>query len=86
MVKLNKDLFINCATVSVYSPDNVLIGQTKNPLVLDDFRRQIKAKGLKGYYFEWNGNRSILNKDGNTTKYPDCYDKMTEIWMDLIGL
>lgn len=78
-------MFSKCSTVNIYSPDGILIGRTKNPLILDDIRRQIKQKGLEGYYLEWNDNYSIIDKDGRSKEYPDCYKVMEKIWIDLVG-
>ena len=64
MVKIKSDKEIENDTVELFDKSNNLIGNIESGLQMQDVCLQIKKLKLDGYYVTFNGQKTIIGKDG----------------------
>ena len=68
MVTINENLIPT--TCILVDPDNVTVGEIKNPIQLNDVRIQIAINRLIGYRIFWNGTTININPNGDLVDWP----------------
>lgn len=73
-----------CQAATLFDPSGKPVGVARNDDAIASVRVQIKHKQLEGYYWMFNDEKIMIDKDGNLDKYPDGFfstfgDLMTEL-------
>lgn len=81
MIAINK---INPPTLEVFTPDGELLGVV-NEYEFLDLRVQIRKAQIFGYYFIFNGQKLLIDKNGELEDYPKgLLDTMTNYYLELL--
>jgi len=84
-IKIKRDKEIENDTVKLFDKSHNLIGIIESGLQMQDICLQIKKNKIVGYYFMFNGQKTIIEKDGRAyfkTNRP--FNAMGDILRELI--
>ena len=84
MIRLRTDLFDEFPTVIFYDADGNCLGETNNPIIIDDFRSQIKEQQAEGYYMVYENEKIPIDKNGTPYEFPDVCNMYSDILVKLI--
>jgi len=62
-----------CQAATLFDPSGKPVGVARNDDAIASVRVQIKHKQLEGYYWMFNDEKIMIDKDGNPDKYPDGF-------------
>lgn len=73
-----------CQAATLFDPSGKPVGVARNDDAIASVCVQIKRKQLDGYYWMFNGEKIMIDKDGHLEKYPDGFfstfgDLMSEL-------
>lgn len=74
--KLSPDVVVDnniCQAATLFDPSGKPVGVARNDDAIASVRVQIKHKQLEGYYWMFNGEKIMIDKNGNLDKYPDGF-------------
>ena len=72
-------------TVSLFTPNGVLVGEITSDLQLNDVRLQIKRQNLEGYYIEYEEEKILISSSGRLKGRKGLYDLMDKQLEELLG-
>lgn len=62
-----------CQAATLFDPSGKPVGVARNDDAIASVQVQIKRKQLDGYYWMFNGEKIMIDKNGNMDKYPDGF-------------